>query len=63
MEGNITVIANGNGLGLATCDLVEFYEGKCGGIVDLIDDSFNTHIKELLLTLSDDETTKVVLIN
>lgn len=54
MEGNIAVIANGNGLGLATCDLIESNEGKCGGLVDLTDDSLFKHIKELLLTLSED---------
>ena len=63
MEGNITVIANGNGLGLATCDVIKEYEGTCGGLVDLVDNSLYLHIKELLITLSEDETTKVVLIN
>ena len=63
MEGNITVIANGNGLGLATCDVVKQYEGTVGGLVDLTDNQLYLHIKELLLVLSLDETTKVILVN
>ena len=63
MEGNITVIANGSGLGLATCDVVKQYEGTVGGLVDLTDNQLYLHIKELLLVLSLDETTKVILVN
>ena len=38
MEGNIAVVANGNGLGLATMDVLAEQGGKCGALVDLIDD-------------------------
>lgn len=63
MDGNIGIIANGNGLGLATMDLVAVHGGKCGGLVDLVDNQLNSQIQELMLLFCDDDTTKVILVN
>lgn len=63
LDGNIGVIANGSGLGLASMDVIEGSGGKCGALVDLTDNQLNSQIQELLLLFCDDETTKVVFVN
>jgi len=40
MEGEIAVVANGNGLGLAVCDLIKDYKGRCSALVDLASEAF-----------------------
>jgi succinyl-CoA synthetase beta subunit len=44
LDGNIGVIANGSGLGLASMDVIEGAGGKCGALVDLTDNQLNSQI-------------------
>jgi succinyl-CoA synthetase beta subunit len=44
LEGNIAVLANGGGLGLASQDVISSAGGKCGAMVDIPDNQIHAQV-------------------
>lgn len=61
--GNIGVVTNGAGMGLATCDLIELQGGKAHNFLDLSGGGTHEQIIEVLHMLNENPKVKVILIN
>ena len=51
LGGNVGIISNGGGLGMATCDLIHQHGGKPANFVDLGGSVIHEQIHELLILL------------
>ena len=61
--GNIGVVCNGGGHGLASNDLIEFHGGKPANFVDLSGDAYFEKIRGCFIILQKDEEVDSVYIN
>lgn len=63
LDGNIGLIGNGAGLGMATLDLVDYYGGSPANFLDLLGGAQEERIGNALDTVFSDENVDVVLFN
>lgn len=63
MDGNIGVVTNSAGLGMASCDMIENLGGKPANFLDLSGSGSHEQIIEMLHLLNQTNNVKVIFVN
>ena len=62
-NGNIGIIANGDGANMALGDLISTFDGAASGYIDLFGDSAQEDIQESFIMMEQDKKVKSILVN